>query len=71
MASLGQAFEPGIAPTHSPWLGETGSAEPQRRRCGLTFTVGVAFEFIVAESRADADAHVTVPDRVLMSLKGR
>ena len=71
MASLKQALEPGIAPAQCPWLGETGSAEPQHRRSGLAFTAGVAFEFIVAESRADADAHVTVPDRVLMFLKGR
>ena len=74
MATL-QGLELGIAPTHSPWLWETGAAEPRHRGPVESPPPGVAFEFIVAESRADADAdaHVTVtmPNRVLMFLKGR
>jgi hypothetical protein len=52
-------------------------AEPERRTSGRDFTAGVDAEFIIAESRANADADgdvtvtVSMPDRVLLERKGR
>jgi len=58
-------------------------AEPERRTSGRDFAAGVDAEFIIAESRANADAEakcyadgdvtvtVSMPDRVLLERKGR